>query len=127
MNPIDPARIASIFRTLTNDGKVSTDRKNNTASELSDAGSSKKIQPHNKNILRQRLQNRLKKLQAESGDFSELAPEITIKEVLIWEFGDNILNHPEFSSIAKKVVKTIQASENTSFHLNNLIQQLIEK
>lgn len=129
MNRIDPSRIAGIFRTLATDsGKpAASGKKTESHTQSKQLDSTKEIKSHDENVLRQRLHKRLKRLYTEADNFLDLAPEVTIKEVLIWEFGDNILDHPEFNAIAKKVTQTVQMSENTSLHLKNLIQQLIDQ
>ena len=73
--------------------------------------------------IRDRRQ-RLQRLSQEDIDFAEVAPEVTIKEVLIWEFGEQVMSHPEFNLLATKVARTMQGNEKIAFQLQKLIRDM---
>ena len=128
MNRIDPSRIAEIFRTLASERSEPVKHaKSDTGQSTKTANTTQNVKNHDEEVLRQRLRKRLKRLSEEDSEFSALAPEVTVKEVLIWEFGDNILNHPEFNHIANKITKTMLMNENVSIHLQKLIRQILEQ
>lgn len=128
MTRIDPSRIAEIFRTLASERSEPVKHaKSDTGQSTKTANVTQKVKNHDEDVLRQRLRKRLKRLSEEDGDFSALAPEVTVKEVLIWEFGDNILNHPEFNHISHKITQAMLMNENISLHLQKLIRQMLEQ
>jgi len=128
MTRVDPSRIAEIFRSLSNEsGNFSVFPKSASQQESVNVGSVLQNKRYDHEVLRQRLRKRLKRLNAEmeSGSFLGVAKEVTIKEVLIWEFGDEITNHPEFNSIANKIVDTMQNNKGVSIQLQQLIEQMV--
>jgi hypothetical protein len=125
MTRIDPLRIAEIFRSLASESGGQVHRNHNDAHNKSLAANPvKEPQNHDKEVLRQRLRQRLQRLSQEDIDFSEVAPEVTIKEVLIWEFGDQVMNHPEFNLLANKVTRAMQGNEKIALQLQKLIRDM---
>jgi hypothetical protein len=125
MTRIDPNRIADLFRSLSLDKPDSSQKTKATGGEKETpviAGEHvAKRDPEN---LRQRLKLRLSRLKQENVDFLQLAPEIAVREVLVWEFGDSILNHPDFNQVASSVTKTMQANHRVNQQLQKLIAQV---
>ena len=125
MTRIDPLRIAQIFRSLASDSGDQVQRNSNDAEyKPLVSGSDKEPKKHDKEVLRQRLRQRLKRLIQEDIDFAIVAPEVTIKEVLIWEFGEDVMSHPEFNLIASKVTRTMQDNEKVVLQLQQLIREM---
>lgn len=125
MTRIDPLRIAEIFRSLASESGEQVHRNHSDAQHKSLAtNSEKEPKNHDKEVLRQRLRQRLQRLSQEDIDFSEVAPEVTIKEVLIWEFGDQVMNHPEFNLLANKVTRAMQGNEKIALQLQKLIRDM---
>ncbi|NWB95766.1 hypothetical protein HX882_07695 [Pseudomonas gingeri] len=75
-------------------------------------------------VLRSRLQNRLLSLKRQSSGFDEAAPTITVQEILRWEFGEQILEHPEFGRIAEKVTKTMLENQQLEKKIQNVIDEM---
>ena len=125
MTRIDPSRIAEIFRSLASESAEHVRHKHNHAHHNALATNPEKdFKSHDKDVLRQRLRQRLQRLSQEDIDFSAVAPEVTIKEVLIWEFGDQVMSHPEFNLLAAKVTRTMQGNEKIAFQLQKLIRDM---
>lgn len=125
MTRIDSSRIAEIFRSLASEsaGQVRHNHNNAQHKPLA-ANPEKDSKSHDKDVLRQRLRQRLQRLSQEDIDFAEVAQEVTVKEVLIWEFGDQVMNHPEFNLLATKVTRAMRGNEKIAFHLQKLIRDM---
>lgn len=125
MTRIDPSRIAEIFRSLASESAEQVRYNHHNAQHKSLAANPEKdSKSHDKDVLRQRLRQRLLRLSQEDIDFAEVAPEVTIKEVLIWEFGEQVMNHPEFNLLATKVTRTMQGNEKIALQLQKLIRDM---
>lgn len=125
MTRIDPSRIAAIFQQLRTE-KTGSPRPVNRGTEnsgrpIAETAAMQRRDPEN---LRQNLRQRLARLQNEGGNFAELAPEIAVREVLVWEFGDEVMNHPDFHQVAASVTRAIQANSKINTELQKLILQL---
>lgn len=75
--------------------------------------------------LRERLQSRLQDLKKNSEAFQDVAPEITVQEILRWEFGESILEHPEFGSISKKVAQTMLEDQAIGTAIYSIIDEMV--
>lgn len=125
MTRIDPSRIAEIFRSLASESAEQVRHNHHYAQHKPLAANPEKdSKSHDKDVLRQRLRQRLQRLSQEDIDFAQVAPEVTIKEVLIWEFGDQVMNHPEFNLLATKVTRAMQGNEKIAFQLQKLIRDM---
>lgn len=126
MTRIDADRLQALMRSMAVE-RNTTQRGANQSLQSARSQQAEANQPQaNKEILRERLRTRLRKLRQESPDFEEQAPLVTIKEVLSWELGEAVLSHPEFAFISTNVVTAICQNELAFQQLQNLIQSLIE-
>ncbi len=115
MSKIDTSRISSIFRTLS---PTHAQKRN----DRSDSASTKDVNERkDAEVLRAKLIDRVRALDKTSDDFVAHAKEATIREILVWEFGDEILNHPSFKQIASSI--TLLMSEDST--LNASFDELI--
>ncbi|MFZ5843953.1 MAG: hypothetical protein ACOY3E_13775 [Pseudomonadota bacterium] len=125
MTRIDPSRIAAIFQQLRTEKAGSPRPVNrgtdNSGRPIAETATLQRRDPEN---LRHNLRQRLARLQNEGGNFAALAPEIAVREVLVWEFGDEVLNHPDFHQVAASVTRAIQANSKINAELQKLILQL---
>lgn len=126
MTSIDPTRLTEIFKTLAASRsqrvsrKLSAESNDTPIKETSSHGGQR-----DKNKLREQLKSRLTKLKQESTSFEDEAPLVTINEVLLWEFGDNILDHPDFKYIAETVCDTIDTNPSLNNSMKSLIRELL--
>ncbi len=100
MSKIDSTRLSQVLAALAKPKeRVTSSAANNT--------SAAKVKKGEKDleVLRVNLQSRLRDLKKSTEDFQEAAPVITVQEILRWEFGENILEHPEFGNISKKSLR----------------------
>lgn len=124
MPPIDPTQLTGIFKTLSlteaikHHGEKSkkTAHKNNPSIELKGA------HERSKEELKKQLRYVLRKQKAEDKNFATNAPAIAIKEILIWEFGEDILDHPEFKHFSDIVIKELAANKELAAYIKNLIK-----
>ena len=126
MTRIDSDRLQALMRSMAVERNTSQ-RGANQSLQGARSQQATVNQPHSaKEILRERLRTRLRKLRLDSPDFEQQAPLVTIKEVLSWELGEAALAHPEFAFISTNVVTAICQNEQASQQLRDLIQSLIE-
>lgn len=122
MTRIDQNRISEIVRTLSS-GRIDTPRKS-----ANEAPTKSEVNPvrASKEDLRERLKSRLFKLREIEQDYEALAPELTVKEILLWEFGSLALAHAEFGFIAKSVTEAMMQNENVKQQLTKLIEEIYQ-
>lgn len=127
MTRIDPNRIADVFRLLSLDKPATAAKARRAESQPERKTNAVEAVPaRDPETLRERLRARLSRLKREAPDFETLAPEVTVREILIWEFGEEILNHPDFQQVASSVAETMQASNKVQHQLARLISQITE-
>lgn len=126
MTRIDADRLQALMRSMAVE-RNTTQRGANQSLQGARSQQAEASQPQTKKeVLRERLRTRLRKLRQESPDFEQQAPLVTIKEVLSWELGEAALSHPEFAFISTNVVTAICQNELAFQQLQSLIQSLIE-
>lgn len=125
MTNIDPTRLTAIFRALS---ATETNKSQSTESnpEKKKASATKSISieekpKRDKENLKKALSIRLKKLKKEDAEFHKKAPLVTIKEILLWEFGEELINHPDFNYISQIIVEQVHTNEALQDYLENLI------
>ncbi|MNO99635.1 hypothetical protein D3C76_914090 [compost metagenome] len=77
-------------------------------------------------VLRARLRSRLSTLREGAGDFLESAPLVTVQEILRWEFGENVVAHPQFDQVAGKVAQALLADEKMEAAVYRVIETLLQ-
>ncbi len=123
MSRIDRVRLAEIFRTLSSTSKPATksDHGHDEKSvhfKKDDSGVSRESQ------LKANIKNRLAKLRNEADNFEQEAPLAAVEEVLLWEFGSEILSDPDFKHISEKVSQSIVNAPELNKHLLVMFQEL---
>jgi hypothetical protein len=127
MTNIDPSRLAAIFRGLssTESQKTTVENKKTIDSTTKDKVASidlKSSPQRDKETLKKNIYLRLTKLKNQDpSKFKEKAPAIVIKEILIWEFGDNLLNHPEFNYFSQTIINQVKGHNELEAYLSKLI------
>ncbi|MDO8330498.1 MAG: hypothetical protein Q7T36_08520 [Fluviicoccus sp.] len=117
MNPINPARISQILSALSSPSERSA--KTVQPSRTSEQSENRRVLAK----LRSRLENRLSDLKDEP-DYAAQAPVIAIQEMLLWEFGDRILENPEFERVVHQVAATLLQDERMATALHKLINKV---
>jgi len=85
------------------------DKKSGTAS----SGGGATARSHNKPSVDQLdslITNKIKKLNSEEEGFENKSIQIIIESILSWEFGDELLNDPDFGGLVRKITRDIDSS-----------------
>ncbi|WP_024616445.1 hypothetical protein [Pseudomonas kilonensis] len=120
MSKIDSTRLSQVLAALAKPKeRVTSSAANNT--------SAAKVKKGEKDleVLRVNLQSRLRDLKKNTEDFHEAAPVITVQEILRWEFGENILEHPEFGNISKKVAETMLENQDLEKAIYGIVDRMV--
>ncbi len=124
---IGKIRLGSVLQSLSSDSTQKTDKKARLRSEeVSPSVHMPNQQRRDPQELKSRLREKLQRLSQESSDFTRIAPRVTVNEILLWEFGDDVLNHPEFKRIVQSLVDTIEARDDLSNHMTKLVDSLLD-
>jgi hypothetical protein len=121
MSRIDRARFVHVIGLLT--AQVRDARSERGAPNKGQAVRGTAPEVRNVDALRSRLRARLGRLRRESPDFRALAPEVTVREILTWEFGETIVSHRDFNRVASEIAIAIQP-DGVGRQLNRLIAEL---
>lgn len=119
MPNIDPTRLSRIIASLSKP----SERVDSSAAK----GTEKKPSEHarkgerSSTVLQSRLRERLANLNKVSGNFHEEAPIVAVQEILLWEFGEEILERAEFGSVAKKVAETMLENKQLESAITRII------
>lgn len=124
MTRIDSARIVHILSLLASGsaGRAQSRRKAQCPSSVAAANVAAR---RDLGVLRSRLRARLRRLRQESDRFDLLAPEVAVREVLIWEFGEEVLNHSEFNKVASEVALAMKPNAVVARQFERLIAEMI--
>ena len=124
MTEIQPTRLNAIFKTLSATSKKTEQAQRKVAAKPHEKPAATQVR--SKEDLSNRLRGRLKKLSKDSESFTKDATLIAIQEIIIWEFGDDILDHPEFKLIARSITEKIKESKELQVHMSKLINEFID-
>lgn len=120
---IDPARLSRLLLSLTQRPERADGQ--STAASKTAATKPKAIQKKRDPAqLRARLRNRLGEMKRQPAQFAESAPVVTIQEILCWEFGQEILEHPDFHRIANAVTDSLLEDQRLALSMQQLIAEL---
>lgn len=127
MTRIDPARLTEIFRTLSSPTSGQTTRTKSEKSQTPSASGPPISRSRDMGELRSRIQERLQKLRRETGNFAGEAPVVVIREVLLWEFGEEIINHVDFRHITLGICEAIDSSPPLREKMEQMFKDLNTK
>ncbi len=118
MSKIDPTRLSIVLAALAKP-------KERVSSTGAPKTSMDKVAKGGKDldVLRLRLKERLQALDPLADTFHQAAPVVTVQEILRWEFGETILQHPEFTRISTEVAFVMLEDSG----LNKAILGIVEK
>lgn len=122
MTQIDVARLS---RTLVSLAQSSPAKPKAQATAQAGTASTRGIASirHDPAILKSRLGERLRTLKKHN-NFATAAPIITIQEVLRWEFGETIFQHPDFERIAGQVASALMTDKALKDAMESVIRKL---
>lgn len=120
MSKIDSSRLSQVLAALAKP------KERVTSSTTSNANVAKvKKGEKDLEVLRVHLQSRLRDLKKNTEDFREASPVITVQEILRWEFGESILEHPEFGNISKKVAETMLENQELEKAIYGIVDRML--
>lgn len=123
MTQIDPTRISRVLASLTKP-KERTDANAELSGTAVSSQRTQNTKVQEPAALKARLQQRLKLLRNSDADFQEAAPTVAVQEILLWEFGDDIVKHAEFERVAHQVTLSLLDNEPLKVAIQNLIAEL---
>ncbi|MCZ4324660.1 hypothetical protein [Pseudomonas anguilliseptica] len=123
MPNIDPARLSRVLASLSKP----SERVNSSVAKGTEKKASESARKGERSsaVLRARLRERLINLKKASANFHEAAPIVAVQEILLWEFGEGILERAEFESVAKKVAETMLEDKQLATAISRIIDALI--
>lgn len=125
---IDPTRLTAIFRALSvsksPDG-ATRELKKEKASTATHASRIEKSGERDQEQLKQALRHSLKKLKAIDPEFEKKAPTVVIKEILLWEFGEDFVTHPQFNGISQTVVNQMMRSKSMQDYFTSMVNHMV--
>ena len=74
-------------------------------------------------VLRTRPRHRIAALDQTQERFIETAATIVTQEILIWEFGSNILEHSEFNQITQEICQTMMGHPELAEAMGSLVRR----
>jgi hypothetical protein len=120
MSKIDSVRLSNVLAAL-----AKPKERVSSSANASTAPSKTAKQGRDVNVLRTRLQNRLRSLESGTEEFKQAAPIITVQEILRWEFGDRILERADFDFVAKRVTADMLGNEKLNSSIFKVIATLV--
>ncbi len=116
---IDPARLTRLLQALS---QKKTERVAAKPAQAPAAGQKAAVVRDIK-VLRTSLKRRLAAL-PEGEERERLAAAITIQEILAWEFGAGVVDHPEFHRIADSITAVMLQDARIAASLGQLLKEL---
>ncbi len=101
-------------------GLSATDKKTKTSAK-------KKIKKISSNELKKSISEKLQSLDKKNDDYMQQSSNVFLESVLLWEFGEEIINAPEFHQMLDKINNAIHSNKESSDKFSRLIKQLSEK
>lgn len=125
MTSIDPVRLATIISSLSLQTKNVCPPQNKKGERKSldydSAGTA------DYGALKSRLQQALTKVKKQGRkNYEEAAPKILVQEIILWEFGEDFINHPEYKQISEFVSQSITTHERLSKPLLNFLEDVVK-
>jgi hypothetical protein len=116
-------QIMEIVRTQVS-GKSSDIR--NKKAQTTQGSASSKTGKISQSALKKKITDKLKAIDSEAPLSMQKSKEIFLESVILWEFGENLINDPGFPALIDKIRSTLDENEQTSRNFDRLIKQLIQ-
>lgn len=128
MAGIDPTKLYAIFRALStgiSEGNKSGKRDSTKAAEKSAVRSLTigKSAQRDKDVLRESIKRRLTEIKSDE-NYKAKAPVLAIQEILLWEFGEDIINHPSFKQLSTSVAQQVTSNTDLKDYLDKFISKI---
>lgn len=119
--------IGNVSRLLESLRKQVLEAKGQTGKPVKTANVGKSNTPsscHDINELRQRVRNKLCAIDAAEAKAPHKGMHVFLETVLLWEFGDKLLEDPKFYSLLEDMQRDIESDRTVSAKLENMISLL---
>lgn len=124
MPGIDPTRLSRLLATLAKPAAQGSGNARAASTGPQTPPATTRPAPRDPMVLRARLRSRLAALRESAEDFQEVAPRVTVQEILRWEFGERVVEHAQFGQVADKVVAALLTDEKTADAIHRVIETL---
>lgn len=125
MTRIDPNRLSEILRALAAAPAESVGRKTGVNDNV-ETKRKTNVNQRDFNRLKEQLSRRLRVLRKDSPDFESEGPTLAIREILCWEFGEHVLEHPEFNRVTHSITSTMLMNLSVKQHMSRMLDQLVK-
>ena len=117
-------QINSIFKIARSQLSKQAKTDSLTANKKTKNSVKKKIKKTSPTELKKSISEKLRILDKKSPDYNQQSRNIFLESVLLWEFGEDIINAPEFHQMLDKISNTICNNKESSRKFSKLIKQL---
>ncbi|WNO11353.1 hypothetical protein [Teredinibacter sp. KSP-S5-2] len=117
MSKIDSSRLSSIFQSLVNKSEP-TPKAQSIHKKYSPSLETVEQVKKSQTELKKRIRDRIAKIPSSS------ITTVVVQEIVIWEFGEEILDHPNFKEIATTIATSIENSPKLKDHMKEIIKML---
>lgn len=121
---IDRAGVVRVLGLLTGDRATAARGRSESARAAVSAAGAVAAKGRSLDNLRARLRVRLTRLKHESSDYERQAPEVAVREVLAWQFGEEVTAHPAFGRVAREVAGAIDPAGRIGGQFAKLLAEL---
>lgn len=126
MAEIDPTKLYAIFRTLSSEVSKEKKIKQGAAqppNRQSPSLTFRKGPPRDKDVLMTNLTRRLNEIKSDD-NYKNQAPTIAIQEILLWEFGEDFINHPNFKQLTTSITHQVVTNKELKAYLDRFISEV---
>jgi hypothetical protein len=102
-----------------------SDKTHKKSTKKSSPSKKKAVERISKEALKKQIINKLSLLNINEEDFQSRSQIIFLESVILWEFGDALVNDSMLSTITKDVREAITSNKTSKNKLNSLIEQLV--
>jgi hypothetical protein len=115
------SNISNIVNILREQIGKSTTTKSSSTNNRAPASATSTAHAVGRVPLAQLLSDRLKKLRKSDSDYKDKARQVLVETILIWEFGDTIINDPAYGELLNRIVAACNTEAGISGKLDTLL------
>ena len=126
MSRIDRIRLTEIFKTLSSSSKNTGELQRSKLDSRGPVVDGSKLAGRDYAVLKEQIKNRLKLIDQASDDYLQVASVVAVHEVLLWEFGESVMDDPDFRNITNRIIQGLESHPVLSENLRHTISSLLE-
>lgn len=124
MDPINGiSQIMQILRRKLGEQSTDANSKTGTSRQTSPTGQQERSEKPSAEEIQRKIGDRIKALNEDEREGTK-ATLVFVESVLVWEFGDKLLQDPKFAELSKQVAHTISQDRTASAQMQNLLSEL---